>query len=81
MEGRPLPSGYNQRLMAIKSQFAQDAKHRQTELEQTTSLSHGQRYILRVRTLARGVAQAYYEAREALGFPMLPAGANPKAVA
>jgi glycyl-tRNA synthetase alpha chain len=24
-----------------------------------------------VRTLARGVAQAYYDAREALGFPML----------
>jgi superfamily II DNA/RNA helicase len=47
VEGRPLPSGYNQRLMTIKSQFAQDAKHRQTELEQTTSLSHGQRYVLR----------------------------------
>jgi len=24
-----------------------------------------------VRTLARAVAQAYYESREALGFPML----------
>jgi glycyl-tRNA synthetase alpha subunit len=24
-----------------------------------------------VRTLARGVAQAYHDAREALGFPML----------
>ena len=28
-------------------------------------------YIGRVRTLARLVAQAYYEAREKLGFPML----------
>ena len=28
-------------------------------------------YIGRVRTLSRGVAQAYYNAREALGFPML----------
>ena len=45
------------------------------------SVTERQRYILRVRTLARGVAQAYYEAREALGFPMLPAGAKPKAVA
>ncbi|MEW9898761.1 glycine--tRNA ligase subunit alpha [Chitinivorax sp. PXF-14] len=27
-------------------------------------------YIGRIRNLARGVAQAYYEAREALGFPM-----------
>ena len=29
-----------------------------------------QRYILRVRELARLVAQAYYDSREALGFPM-----------
>jgi glycyl-tRNA synthetase alpha chain len=29
------------------------------------------RFILRVRTLSRGVAQAYYASREALGFPML----------
>lgn len=27
-------------------------------------------YIGRIRTLSRGVAQAYYDAREALGFPM-----------
>jgi len=35
------------------------------------SVTERQRFILRVRTLARGVAQAYYDAREALGFPML----------
>ena len=35
------------------------------------SVTERQRYILRVRTLARGVAQAYFNAREALGFPML----------
>jgi glycyl-tRNA synthetase alpha chain len=28
-------------------------------------------YIARVRALARAVAQAYYESREKLGFPML----------
>ncbi len=28
-------------------------------------------YIGRVRTLARAVAQAYYESRERLGFPMV----------
>jgi glycyl-tRNA synthetase alpha chain len=28
-------------------------------------------YIGRVRNLARAVAQAYYESREKLGFPML----------
>jgi glycyl-tRNA synthetase alpha chain len=35
------------------------------------SVTERQRYILRVRTLARGVAEAYYKSREALGFPML----------
>ncbi len=34
------------------------------------SVTERQRYILRVRTLARAVAQAYYDSREALGFPM-----------
>jgi glycyl-tRNA synthetase alpha chain len=34
------------------------------------SVTERQRFILRVRTLARGVAQAYYDSREALGFPM-----------
>ena len=37
------------------------------------SVTERQRFILRVRTLARGVAQAYYESREALGFPMVAA--------
>ena len=35
------------------------------------SVTERQRYIFRVRTLASGVAQVYYESREALGFPML----------
>ena len=35
------------------------------------SVTERQRYILRVRTLARAVAQAYLAAREALDFPML----------
>lgn len=29
-----------------------------------------QRYILRIRTLTKAVAEAYYASREALGFPM-----------
>ncbi|MGO3890427.1 MAG: glycine--tRNA ligase subunit alpha [Paenalcaligenes sp.] len=32
-------------------------------------------YIGRIRNLSRGVAQAYYESRERLGFPMLPGSA------
>ncbi|MFW5425685.1 MAG: glycine--tRNA ligase subunit alpha [Methylophagaceae bacterium] len=35
------------------------------------SVTERQRFILRVRTLARAVAQAYYERRESLGFPMV----------
>ena len=40
------------------------------------SVTERQRFILRVRTLARGVAQAYYDARESLGFPMLQGAAS-----
>jgi glycyl-tRNA synthetase alpha chain len=35
------------------------------------SVTERQRYILRVRTLARAVAEAYYESRESLGFPLV----------
>jgi len=35
-----------------------------------------QGYILRVRTMARAVAESYYAARERLGFPMLAAQTN-----
>ncbi len=37
------------------------------------SVTERQGYILRVRTLARAVAQAYYDSREALGFPLAEA--------
>jgi glycyl-tRNA synthetase alpha chain len=36
------------------------------------SVTERQRFILRVRTLARGVAQSYFDARQALGFPLAP---------
>ncbi len=41
------------------------------DARQALSVTERQRYILRVRKLAHLVAQAYYNAREALGFPML----------
>lgn len=43
------------------------------------SVSERQRFILRVRTMARSIAQAYYESREALGFPMCAEVADKKA--
>jgi len=41
-----------------------DARH-------AISVTERQRYILRVRALARAVAQEYYNSREALGFPLV----------
>jgi glycyl-tRNA synthetase alpha chain len=38
------------------------------------SVTERQRFILRVRTLARAVAQAYFQSREALGFPLVKEG-------
>ncbi|HSG66168.1 MAG TPA: glycine--tRNA ligase subunit alpha, partial [Gammaproteobacteria bacterium] len=35
------------------------------------SVTERQRYILRVRSLARAVAETYHATREALGFPLL----------
>jgi glycyl-tRNA synthetase alpha chain len=40
------------------------------------SVTERQRFILRVRTMARSVAEAYYASREALGFPMLGSAAE-----
>ena len=36
------------------------------------SVTERQRFILRVRTLSRLVAKAYYESRKNLGFPLAP---------
>ncbi len=41
------------------------------DARQAISVSERQRYILRVRTMARAVAEAYYKSREELGFPMV----------
>lgn len=61
--GLPLPA-YEMTLKASHTFNLLDARN-------AISVTERQRYILRVRELARGVAQAYYEAREALGFPLL----------
>ena len=56
-------------------EFVLDASHNFNLLDarKAISVSERQRYILRVRALARAVAQAYLDKREALGFPLLPA--------
>jgi len=45
------------------------------------SVTERQRFILRVRTLARAVAQSYFDSRARLGFPMAPAGLRDEVLA
>ena len=55
---------YEQVMKASHAFNLLDARH-------AISVTERQRFILRVRSLARGVAECYYASREALGFPML----------
>lgn len=59
----PLPA-YERMLECSHTFNLLDARH-------AISVTERQRYILRVRSLARACAQAYYDSREALGFPLL----------
>ena len=63
--GLPLPA-YEMVLKASHTFNLLDARH-------AISVTERQRYILRVRNLAKAVAEAYYARREALGFPMCKA--------
>jgi len=60
--GLPLPA-YEFVMKASHVFNLLDARH-------AISVTERQRYILRVRTLARAVAKAYYESRERAGFPL-----------
>ena len=57
----PLPA-YERILKAAHSFNLLDAR-------KAISVTERQRYILRIRALTKGVAEAYYASREALGFP------------
>ena len=59
----PLPA-YEQMLKASHTFNLLDARR-------ALSVTERQRTILRVRSLARAIAETYYAAREALGFPLL----------
>jgi len=59
----PLPA-YEMVLKASHTFNLLDARH-------AISVTERQRYILRVRNLSKSVAEAYYQRRESLGFPML----------
>ena len=61
----PLPA-YEMVLKASHSFNLLDARH-------AISVTERQRFILRIRTLSKAVAQTYFEGREALGFPLIKA--------
>ncbi len=62
----PLPA-YEQMVKASHTFNLLDARR-------AISVTERQRYILRVRALARAIAETYYQAREALGFPLVASG-------
>ena len=61
-KGLPLPA-YEMVMKASHTFNLLDARH-------AISVTERQRFILRVRTLARAVAQAYFDTRATLGFPL-----------
>jgi glycyl-tRNA synthetase alpha chain len=61
---KPLPLPAYERILRAAHAFnLLDARH-------AISVTERQRYILRIRALSKSVAEAYYAAREALGFPI-----------
>jgi glycyl-tRNA synthetase alpha chain len=69
-EGLPLPA-YELMLKASHLFNLLDARH-------AISVTERARFIGRVRALSRAVAEAYYQRREGLGFPMLKQSASAK---
>lgn len=51
------------------------------DARQAISVTERQRYILRVRTLARAVARSYFNRRLELGFPLAPAALRDEVIA
>jgi glycyl-tRNA synthetase alpha chain len=64
LEDKLVLPAYEQMVKASHVFNLLDARH-------AVSVTERQRYILRVRTLARGVAEAYRASREALGYPLI----------
>jgi glycyl-tRNA synthetase alpha chain len=69
LEDKLVLPAYEQMVKASHTFNLLDARH-------AVSVTERQRFILRVRALARGVAETYRDSREALGFPLLK---NPSA--
>jgi glycyl-tRNA synthetase alpha chain len=63
-QGLPLPA-YEMVMKASHAFNLLDARH-------AISVTERQRFILRVRTLARAVAKSYFDSRLKLGFPLAP---------
>jgi len=70
IEDKLVLPAYEQMVKASHAFNLLDARH-------AVSVTERQRFILRVRTLARAVAEAYLGSREGLGFPLLRSGSPP----
>jgi glycyl-tRNA synthetase alpha chain len=64
LEDKLVLPAYEQMVKASHTFNLLDARH-------AVSVTERQRFILRVRALARGVAETYRDSREALGFPLI----------
>jgi len=72
LEDKLVLPAYEQMVKASHAFNLLDARH-------AVSVTERQRFILRVRTLARGVAEGYRASREALGFPLIKNAAAERA--
>ena len=77
MEGSPRP------LVLPAYEFCMKASHAFNGLDArgAISVTERQRFIGRVRAMAKACAEAYVASRAALGFPLLPAALRERAVA
>ncbi len=74
LTGKKLPLPAYEHVMKASHAFnLLDARH-------AIGVTERQRYILRVRTLAKAVAQSYYDSRAALGFPQADADLRTQAL-
>jgi glycyl-tRNA synthetase alpha chain len=71
LDDRLVLPAYEQMVKASHSFNLLDARH-------AVSVTERQRFILRVRTLARGVAETYRDSREALGYPLIKNAVAPQ---
>jgi glycyl-tRNA synthetase alpha chain len=70
--------GINLALPAYEQMLIASHTFNLLDARQAISVSERQRFILRVREMAKAVAEAYYTSREVMGFPMVATAEPPQ---